>query len=107
MSAVLPAASQPLGPTGLTGNVTDYLLEKSLQRGERTYLITPEHNWSFRAIADRARGYVTGKRMLGEQVRRRAAWYRGRWERRDELNRILLERVPELALPADVLQAEG
>ena len=60
-----------------------------------------------RGLADAARQYVTGHRMLAYQVEEREAWYRSLWARRDELNRALLERVPELALPADVLHAGG
>jgi len=48
------------------------------------------------AIGVAARSYVAGERMLAYQVARRTAWYRSLWERRDELNRALLARVPEL-----------
>jgi glycosyltransferase involved in cell wall biosynthesis len=58
-----------------------------------------------RRLGDAARGEVAGHRMLAYQVRARAAWYRELWERREELNRLLLERVPELAQPAAVLHA--
>lgn len=58
-----------------------------------------------RGMADAARQYVTGHRMLAYQIAEREAWYRSLWERRDELNRELLARVPELALPAELLQA--
>jgi hypothetical protein len=49
------------------------------------------------AIGDAARDYVTRHRMLSSQVADRAAWYRSLWDRREELNRSLLARVPELA----------
>lgn len=61
----MPAATQPQARTGLTGNVTDYLFEHSLRQGERTYLITPERNWSFRAIADRAGQIANYLKALG------------------------------------------
>jgi len=53
-----------------------------------------------RVIADAARGYVERHRMAAYQVARRAMWYRSLWARREELNRALLARVPELAVPA-------
>ena len=48
------------------------------------------------AIADAARAHVVRHRMLAYQVARRTAWYRDLWARRDELQRALLARVPEL-----------
>jgi SAM-dependent methyltransferase len=50
-----------------------------------------------RAMGGAARSYVAGERMLAYQVARRTAWYRSLWARRDELNRALHARVPELA----------
>jgi SAM-dependent methyltransferase len=55
-----------------------------------------------RVIADAARGYVERHRMMAYQVARRAGWYRSLWARREELNRALLARVPELAAPLPV-----
>jgi SAM-dependent methyltransferase len=52
-----------------------------------------------RAIGDAARAYVAKHRMLAYQTARRIAWYRALWLRRDELNRALLARLPELASP--------
>ncbi len=49
-----------------------------------------------RSLADAARDYVTRNRMLAYQTASRAAWYHSLWERRDELTRALLARVPEL-----------
>ena len=60
-----------------------------------------------RGLADAARQYVTGHRMLAYQVEERAVWYRSLWARRDALNQELLERVPELALMADPLLSGG
>jgi glycosyltransferase involved in cell wall biosynthesis len=50
-----------------------------------------------RALADAARSYVAGQRMLAYQVAQRVAWYHSLWERRAELHAALLARVPELA----------
>jgi len=50
-----------------------------------------------RAIADAARNMVARQRMLATQVPQRLAWYRSLWERREELHRALLQRLPELA----------
>jgi glycosyltransferase involved in cell wall biosynthesis len=50
-----------------------------------------------RAIGDAARAYVMRERMLAYQIADRVAWYHDLWARRDELNRALLARVPELA----------
>ncbi len=44
----------------------------------------------------RLRAYVAEERMLAYQVAARTAWYRSLWERREELNAALKERVPEL-----------
>jgi SAM-dependent methyltransferase len=52
-----------------------------------------------RVMADAARRYVSRYRMLAYQTTQRIAWYRSLWERRDELTRSLLQRVPELGGP--------
>ena len=51
-----------------------------------------------REIADSAREHVAWHRMLAYQTGPRLQWYRSLWERREELNAALLQRVPELAL---------
>jgi len=58
-----------------------------------------------RTMADAARGVIAGHRMLAYQLADRVAWYRSLWERREDLHRALLARVPELAHPAEVLHA--
>ena len=50
-----------------------------------------------RSIADAGRQYIQDERMLAYQLSKRAAWYRSLWTRREDLNRALLSRVPELA----------
>jgi SAM-dependent methyltransferase len=50
-----------------------------------------------RAIAGSARRYVAAERMLAYQVSQRSGWYHELWARREELQRSLLARVPELA----------
>lgn len=50
-----------------------------------------------RAIGDAARLMVSQRRMLYQQAGERLAWYRSLWERREELHRALVARVPELA----------
>jgi SAM-dependent methyltransferase len=49
-----------------------------------------------RKMADAARAYVAGERMLAYQVQARIDWYRDLWARREELNAALKARVPEL-----------
>ncbi len=49
-----------------------------------------------RRMADAARAYVAKHRMAAYQVAPRAAWYRSLWDRREELNARLRERVPAL-----------
>jgi len=49
-----------------------------------------------RRMADAAHAYVSARRMLAYQVDARINWYRSLWERRDELNAALKERVPGL-----------
>jgi 2-polyprenyl-3-methyl-5-hydroxy-6-metoxy-1,4-benzoquinol methylase/glycosyltransferase involved in cell wall biosynthesis len=49
-----------------------------------------------RKMADSARAYVAGERMLAYQVTARTQWYRSLWERRAQLNEALKARVPEL-----------
>lgn len=51
------------------------------------------------AMAEAARLHVAQHRMLAAQLADRVAWYRSLWERRHALNRALLARVPELAVP--------
>lgn len=49
-------AAQSQAQAGLRGNITDYLLDRSLDgsRGSRPYLITPDRVWSFGQLAERA-----------------------------------------------------
>jgi SAM-dependent methyltransferase len=79
---------------GRTGMVFHDVSE--LQQRLARVIATPEIG---RVMADAARGYVERHRMMAYQVARRAAWYRSLWARREELNRALLDRVPELAAP--------
>ena len=60
-----------------------------------------------RGLADAARREVLGGRMLAYQLAARETWYRSLWARREELHAALLERVPELAQPSQVLHAEA
>jgi glycosyltransferase involved in cell wall biosynthesis len=48
-------------------------------------------------VAGAAWDYVARDRLISRQVARREAWYRSLWERRDELNRALFARHPEMA----------
>lgn len=52
-----------------------------------------------RSIADEARAYVSGHRMLAYQVGERLAWYRSLLARHDALHAALLARVPRIAAP--------
>ena len=83
-----------LGPAALDA--------QELQQRLIRLVANPDHG---RAMADAARGVIAGHRMLAYQVADRVAWYRSLWERREELHRALLARVPELAHPAEVLHA--
>ncbi len=49
-----------------------------------------------RKLADTARAYVAGERMLAYQAQARIDWYRALWTRREELTAALRERVPAL-----------
>ncbi|MCF8132019.1 MAG: methyltransferase domain-containing protein [Synechococcus sp. Tobar2m-G35] len=53
-----------------------------------------------RAYGARGRAWVARERLTAQQVPQREAWYRSLWERRDELTRQLLQRVPQLRNPA-------
>jgi glycosyltransferase involved in cell wall biosynthesis len=57
---------------------------------------TPEQ---VRALGARARDWVARERLTARQVPQRETWYRSLWERREELTRQLLERVPALRDP--------
>ncbi len=93
-SPVVYADSVVDGRTGLLFRDADELQKKLLH-----LLANPAQG---RAIADAARAMVARERMLARQVPPRLAWYRSLWARREELNRALLERMPELArAPAD------
>lgn len=50
-----------------------------------------------RAMADAARAWVAGNRMLAYQMSARIAWYRSLWARRAELTDALIARIPQLA----------
>ncbi len=87
-SNVVYAGSVQNGKTGmLFGDPAE--LRASLLR----MLAYPE---ATRKMADQARAYVAGERMLAYQVTARTQWYRSLWERRAELNEALKARVPEL-----------
>ncbi len=87
-SNVVYAGSVQNGKTGmLFGDPAE--LRASLLR----LLAYPE---ATRKMADQARAYVAGERMLAYQVTARTQWYRSLWERRAELNEALKARVPEL-----------
>ncbi len=64
-----------------------------LRAGLLRLLAYPE---ATRKMADAARAYVAGERMLAYQVEARTQWYRSLWERRAELTEALKARVPEL-----------
>ncbi len=49
-----------------------------------------------RAVADAARAFVAGNRMMAYQVARRVGWYRSLLARREALHEAVLARVPEL-----------
>jgi SAM-dependent methyltransferase len=87
-SPVVYGASIKDGRTGLLFSDAAELQKRLLH-----LLAEPEQG---RAMADAARLEVAHGRMLGAQAARRLAWYRSLWERREELNRDLLARVPEL-----------
>jgi SAM-dependent methyltransferase len=77
-----------------------------LQKRLMHLLAVPEQG---RAMADAARVEIARGRMLATQAPQRLAWYHDLWERREELHRALLERMPELARPpgADGVPADG
>ena len=95
-------------PTVYAGSIEDgrtgmlFRDAQELQQRLIRLVANPDHG---RAMADAARGVIAGHRMLAYQVADRVAWYRSLWERREELHRALLARVPELAHPAEVLHA--
>lgn len=88
-SPVVYGASIEDGRTGVLFHSADDLQQRLLR-----LVASPAMG---RAMADAARKTVAETRMMAYQVERRVAWYRSLWARRDELNRALLERVPELA----------
>jgi hypothetical protein len=47
-------------------------------------------------VANAARNYVAGERMLAYQVAPRIAWYRSLWARREELTNALYSRLANL-----------
>ena len=47
-------------------------------------------------MGQRARQWVAAGRLQHHQTAPREAWYRSLWERRQELNEQLFQRVPEL-----------
>jgi glycosyltransferase involved in cell wall biosynthesis len=79
------------GRTGMIFHSPDELKQKLL------FLL--QNHEAAAAMANQARHYVAQHRMLANQVAARLDWYRGLWERRDQLNRELLARVPELLAP--------
>jgi SAM-dependent methyltransferase len=87
-SDVVYAASVQDGKTGLIFRDANELRATLLR-----YLAYPE---AALRIADAARAYVAGERMLAYQVAARMGWYRSLWARREALNAALRQRVPEL-----------
>ena len=88
-SPVVYAESITDGRTGVLFHDAEELRGKLLQM-----VANPS---AVRAIGDAARAWVIEHRMLAYQMQDRVAWYWSLWERRRELHRALLSRVPELA----------
>ncbi len=64
-------------------------------------LISILQNWEknpkrIREIGIKAREYVFKNRLASQQVKKREEWYKNLWERRNEINKAILEREPEL-----------
>jgi hypothetical protein len=49
-----------------------------------------------RSLANASRQYVENERMLNYQLLQRSDWYHSLWQRKDQLNSLLRQRVPEL-----------
>jgi 2-polyprenyl-3-methyl-5-hydroxy-6-metoxy-1,4-benzoquinol methylase len=92
---VLSLASDIAYGNSIVENKTGLIFRNPMEL--RTHLLRvlayPE---AARKIADAARLYVAQQRMLAYQVADRMAWYRSLWERRDDLNAALRDRVPAL-----------
>ena len=48
-------------------------------------------------IAHSARKWCSKNRLQSKQAEERLKWYQSLWNRREELNRQLISRIPELA----------
>ncbi len=73
----------------------DYCFDSS--SFERNLRALIEHTRARRRTAEIAYAYVRDHRMLSQHFRRRHEWYKNLISQRSELDRGLLERVPELA----------
>jgi glycosyltransferase involved in cell wall biosynthesis len=91
-SPVVYGASVQDGRTGLIFNTGEELRQRLLH-------LLANRNAAM-AIGEAGRQWVAENRMLAYQIEQRVAWYRSIWERRAELHKALLERMPELGVPA-------
>jgi glycosyltransferase involved in cell wall biosynthesis len=94
-SRVVPLASETVYRESIEDGRTGVLF-RSPEDLEHRLIRLVAHPDMARGIGDAARDYVRQRRMLAYQVARRVDWYHGLWARRDELQRALLHRVPEL-----------
>ena len=92
-------ASNVLYERSLVAGVTAELFSDSaqLRRHLQTWRRQPD---LARQLGKRARQWVASECLASHQVARRDAWYRDLVSRRDQLNKTLIERVPELAAKA-------
>ena len=95
-SRVVPLASPVVYEDSIEDGVTGLIFRSDADLYEKIIRLatTPSLGVS---IGDAARAVVAGTRMDAYGVADRLRWYRSLLERREELTRALLERVPELA----------
>ena len=92
-------ASNVLYSRSLVAGVTAELFSDSAQLRRHLQAWRQQPDLA-RQLGKRARQWVASECLAAHQVARRDAWYRDLASRRDQLNKTLLERVPELAAKA-------
>ncbi len=93
---VVALASPTAYGESIADGVNGLLFDDAASLYDRLMGLVADHAGA-RAIAERGRADVAGQRMLAYQTRRRVAWYRDLWSRRDALHAALLRRMPELS----------
>lgn len=92
---VVALASPVIYDESVRDGETGVLFHSPGEFAERLARLVDDTEWRA-GIAANAHDYVRQHRLMAQHFRKRFAWYRSLWDRKDELDARLYDRVPEL-----------